>query len=42
VIEQEEGEDIKFVFKYDKLGKNFFVCGAIGHRRTFAMIIGGE
>jgi hypothetical protein len=35
VIEREEGEDIKLVFKYEKLGKFCFVCGAIGHTENF-------
>jgi len=35
VIEREEGENIKIVFKYEKLGKFCFVCGAIGHTENF-------
>lgn len=35
VIEREQGEDIKLVLKYEKLGKFCFVCGAIGHTENF-------
>lgn len=35
VIEREEGDDIKLIFKYEKLGKLCFICGSIGHTIFF-------
>jgi len=35
IIEREEGDDIKLLFKYEKLGKFCFVCGIIGHSENF-------
>jgi len=35
VIEREEGANIKLVFKFEKLGKFCFICGAIGHMENF-------
>lgn len=35
MIEREVGDSIRLVFKYEKLGKFCFVCGAIGHTENF-------
>lgn len=38
VIEREEGDNIKLLLKYEKLGKFCFVCGVIGHSENFCSV----